>query len=33
VGGRGVGGMERVLLGSVAEGTLAESPVSVLIVK
>jgi nucleotide-binding universal stress UspA family protein len=33
VGARGVGGIERVLLGSVAEGALSRSPVSVLIVK
>ncbi|MGH7357668.1 MAG: universal stress protein [Candidatus Rokuibacteriota bacterium] len=33
VGARGVGGVERLLLGSVAEGTLATAPVSVLIVK
>ena len=33
LGARGVGGMERLLLGSVAEGALAESPVSVLLVK
>jgi nucleotide-binding universal stress UspA family protein len=33
VGGRGVGGIERILLGSVAEGALSRSPVSVLIVR
>jgi nucleotide-binding universal stress UspA family protein len=33
VGARGVGGVERLLLGSVAEGVLAESPGSVLVVK
>lgn len=33
VGSRGVGGLERRLLGSVAEGALSRSPVSVLIVK
>lgn len=33
VGARGVGGLGRMLLGSVAEGTLAHAPVSVLIVK
>ncbi len=33
VGARGVGGLERHLLGSVAEGALSRSPVSVLIVK
>lgn len=33
VGARGVGGVERLLLGSVAEGALARAPVSVLVVK
>jgi nucleotide-binding universal stress UspA family protein len=33
VGARGAGGLTRALLGSVAEGTLAHAPVSVLIVK
>jgi nucleotide-binding universal stress UspA family protein len=33
LGARGVGGVERWLLGSVAEGTLARAPVSVLLVK
>lgn len=33
VGARGAGGFERLLLGSVAEGALARSPVSVLIVR
>jgi nucleotide-binding universal stress UspA family protein len=33
VGARGVGGMERLLLGSVAEGALTRSPVSVLVVR
>jgi nucleotide-binding universal stress UspA family protein len=33
VGARGVSGVERLLLGSVAEGVLSESPVPVLIVK
>jgi nucleotide-binding universal stress UspA family protein len=33
VGTRGVGGVERWLLGSVAEGTLARAPIPVLIVK
>ena len=33
LGARGVGGFERWLLGSVAEGTLAQAPVSVLLVK
>jgi nucleotide-binding universal stress UspA family protein len=33
VGARGVGGMERLLLGSVAEGALTRSPVPVLVVR
>jgi nucleotide-binding universal stress UspA family protein len=33
LGARGVGGMERLLLGSVAEGALSRSPVSVLVVR
>lgn len=33
LGARGVGGVERLLLGSVAEGALTRSPVSVLIVR
>ncbi len=33
VGARGVGGVERILLGSVAEGILDRSPVSVLVVR
>jgi nucleotide-binding universal stress UspA family protein len=33
IGARGVGGFERLLLGSVAEGVLARSPVSVLLVR
>lgn len=33
LGARGVGGLARLLLGSVAEGALSRSPVSVLIVK
>ena len=33
VGARGVGGIERLFLGSVAEGALARSPVSVLVVR
>jgi nucleotide-binding universal stress UspA family protein len=33
VGARGVRGLERMVLGSVAEGTLAHAPASVLIVK
>jgi nucleotide-binding universal stress UspA family protein len=33
VGARGATGLTRLLLGSVAEGTLAHAPVSVLIVK
>jgi nucleotide-binding universal stress UspA family protein len=33
VGARGVGGLERLLLGSVAEGALSRSPVSVLVVR
>jgi nucleotide-binding universal stress UspA family protein len=33
VGARGTGGLERLLLGSVAEGVLDHSPVSVLLVK
>jgi nucleotide-binding universal stress UspA family protein len=33
LGARGVGGMERLLLGSVAEGALGRSPVSVLLVR
>jgi nucleotide-binding universal stress UspA family protein len=33
VGARAAGGLKRLLLGSVAEGTLAHAPVSVLIVK
>jgi nucleotide-binding universal stress UspA family protein len=33
LGARGVGGLERALLGSVADGALSHSPVSVLIVK
>jgi nucleotide-binding universal stress UspA family protein len=33
LGARGVGGLERLLLGSVAEGALSRSPVSVLIVR
>ena len=33
VGARGVGGVERLLLGSVAEGVLARSPVTVLVVR
>jgi nucleotide-binding universal stress UspA family protein len=33
IGARGVGGIERLLLGSVAEGALTRSPVSVLVVK
>jgi nucleotide-binding universal stress UspA family protein len=33
VGARGVSGMERLLLGSVAEGVLAEASVSVVVVK
>jgi nucleotide-binding universal stress UspA family protein len=33
LGARGVGGMERLLLGSVAEGALGRSPVSVLVVR
>jgi nucleotide-binding universal stress UspA family protein len=32
-GARGVGAVERLLLGNVAEGALAHAPVSVLIVK
>lgn len=33
VGARGIGGIERLLLGSVADGALNQSPVSVLIVR
>ena len=33
VGARGIGGIERLLLGSVAEGVLTRSPVSVLVVR
>jgi nucleotide-binding universal stress UspA family protein len=33
VGARGVGAMERLFLGSVAEGTLAHAAIPVLIVK
>lgn len=33
VGARGVGGLERLLLGSVAEGVLNQSPASVLVVR
>jgi nucleotide-binding universal stress UspA family protein len=33
VGAQGVGGVKRLLLGSVAERTLTQSPVSVLVVK
>jgi nucleotide-binding universal stress UspA family protein len=33
VGARGIGGMERLLLGSVAEGALTRSPVPVLVVR
>jgi nucleotide-binding universal stress UspA family protein len=33
VGARGAGGLKRLLLGSVAEGTFAHAPISVLIVK
>jgi nucleotide-binding universal stress UspA family protein len=33
LGARGVGGLERLLLGSVAEGALSRSPVSVVIVR
>jgi nucleotide-binding universal stress UspA family protein len=33
LGARGVGGIERLLLGSVAEGALDHAPVSVLIVR
>jgi nucleotide-binding universal stress UspA family protein len=33
VGARGVGAMERLLLGSVAEGAVARAPVSVLVVR
>jgi nucleotide-binding universal stress UspA family protein len=33
VGARGIGGLERLLLGSVAEGALHRAPVSVLIVR
>jgi nucleotide-binding universal stress UspA family protein len=33
IGARGVGGIERLLLGSVAEGILTRSPVSVLVVR
>jgi nucleotide-binding universal stress UspA family protein len=33
VGARGVGGVERLVLGSVAEGALDRSPVAVLLVR
>jgi nucleotide-binding universal stress UspA family protein len=33
IGARGTGGMQRLVLGSVAEGTLGQAPMSVLIVK
>jgi nucleotide-binding universal stress UspA family protein len=33
LGARGVGGLERLLLGSVAEGALSRPPVSVLVVR
>jgi nucleotide-binding universal stress UspA family protein len=33
LGARGVGGLEQLLLGSVAEGALSRSPVSVLVVR
>jgi nucleotide-binding universal stress UspA family protein len=33
LGARGVGGVTRLLLGSVAEGALGRAPVSVLVVK
>jgi nucleotide-binding universal stress UspA family protein len=33
LGARGVGGLERLLLGSVAEGALSRAPVSVLVVR
>jgi nucleotide-binding universal stress UspA family protein len=33
VGARGVSGVERLLLGSVAEGALHRSPISVLVVR
>jgi nucleotide-binding universal stress UspA family protein len=33
LGARGVGGVERLLLGSVAEGALSQAPVPVLLVK
>jgi nucleotide-binding universal stress UspA family protein len=33
VGARGAGGIERLLLGNVAEGVLDRAPISVLIVR
>jgi nucleotide-binding universal stress UspA family protein len=33
IGARGTGGVERLLLGSVAEGAVARAPMSVLVVR
>ena len=33
IGARGTGGIERLLLGSVAEGAMARAPMSVLVVR
>jgi nucleotide-binding universal stress UspA family protein len=33
IGARGTEGVQRLILGSVAEGTLGQAPISVLIVK
>ena len=33
IGARGVGGVERLLLGSVAEGRVGRAPVTVLVVR
>ena len=33
IGARGTGGVERLLLGSVAEGAMARAPMSVLVIR